>query len=81
MITLNNPVVSDPPIPAHIVHEKCDGISLDLKLISLIIPLAYICTTLLPPLTPTLARAVYASHFIDDIRDMLSKLKMMKDSI
>jgi len=79
--TLNNPAISDLPIPAHIVYEKCDGISLALKLISSIIPLAYICIELLPLITSALAGAVYSNQLVDDIRDMWSKPELIKDSI
>jgi len=55
---------------------------LALKLISfLIIPLAYICTMLLSPITSTLAGVVNVNQLVDDIRDMLSKPELTKDSI
>ena len=47
-VTLNIPTTSDPSIPAHIGCEKCDEMSVALKLISLIILLTYISTELLP---------------------------------
>jgi len=78
---LNNLAMSDPPIPAHIVCEKCDGMSLTLKTTSSIIPLAYISIELIPQITLRLAGVVYPSQLVDDIRDMLSKPKLMKDSI
>ena len=43
--TLNKPATSDFPISAHMVCEKCDEKSL-FEVISLTIPLAYICTML-----------------------------------
>jgi len=79
--TLNNTAMSDLPMPAHIVYEKCDVMSLTLKLISSIISLAYISTELLPPIILTLAGAVSPSQSVNDIRDMLSKFELMKDSI
>ena len=42
----NNPAMIDPPISDHIVCKKCNWMSLTLKLISLIIPFAYISTEL-----------------------------------
>ena len=78
MDMLNNLATSNPPISAHMVHEKCNEMSRTLKSISSIIPLAYICTVLLPSITLTLAGAMYMSHFIDDIGNILSN-KLMKD--
>ena len=78
--TLNNPMTSNLPIPAHLVREKCDGMSLALKSISSIIPLDYIYTVLLPPITVMLIGAAYASKLVDDIRDLLSKPELTKDS-
>jgi len=55
--------------------------SLVLKSISSIILLAYTSTELLHAITSTLARAVYPSHLVDNIKDMLSKSELTKNSI
>jgi len=48
--------------------------SLALKLVSLIIPLASICIVLLPPITSTLVGVVYMSQLVYGIRDILVNL-------
>ena len=56
------------------------AISLDLKLIGSIIS-ANVSTKPLPPITQTLAYAVYLNQLVDGIRDILCKPKLTEDSI
>jgi len=79
--TLNNSALSDLPILTHIVWEYCRGISLALKLISSITPSANVSGEFLTPVTTVLACTLYPRCLLDDIRDMLPKRELTKDSI
>ena len=56
--TLNNPTPSDPPIPTHILLQKCVSMALVLYPVRSIFPFEYICICLYAPITQPIFTAV-----------------------
>jgi len=79
--TLNNPTSSDPPIPTHILYQKCMVMSLVLNLVRSIFSLEYKWVYLHTPITHPIFQTVYTDYFKDRIGDMLSQPKLSKYSI